>query len=642
MCGIAGIILPSSGTVAGTELESVSNALQHRGPDDVGFLGWRRGTTAVRTRDAKVAGGGQVGMVHRRLSILDLSPLGWQPMTSRDGRWMIVFNGEIYNFIELREELERAGDVFESHSDTEVLLAALVRWGEAALGKLVGMFAFALLDTVQGNVLLARDPFGIKPLFWAPRRGGIAFASEMKGLLVLDGISRDADLTQLYDYLAFSETDYDSRTFLRDVHQLEGGHLLRIRVGEQVHVEQPVPFWQLKADTEVDLSFPEAVAAVRTAFMRNVELHLRSDVPVGAALSGGIDSSSIVGCMRHLEPKLDLHAFSYYAEDERLNESRWIEQVSKATGAHGHVVRLAGEGLSDTLERVMAAQDEPFTTTSIAAQYLVFQSAASAGVRVMLDGQGADEMLGGYSTFYGPVLTQLVQSGRLLTAASMWRSLPGGGQVNRVQVGRYVANSFIPRAVKRQLSGRADRAAAPFWMDADWFANRGVTGAHRPRTGDPALRAQLVRALTGGMRQLLRYEDRNSMAHSVESRVPFLTPDFANLVLSLPAEYVIDARGTRKAVFREAMRGLVPNEILDRRDKLGFQTPETALLKSVAPWSAERMKRPGVAAFSPVLRQYTTAAADGLTQSGAAPDALPLWRWISALEWMRSSESQLG
>ncbi|MEP6780570.1 MAG: asparagine synthase (glutamine-hydrolyzing), partial [Gemmatimonadaceae bacterium] len=372
MCGIAGIVLPSNGTVTAAELNSVSQAIHHRGPDDVGFLGWRRGSTAIRSRDAELAGGGQVGFVHRRLSILDLSPLGWQPMCSKDGRWQIVFNGEIYNYIELRKELEREGDVFVSHSDTEVMLAALVRWGEAAIGRLVGMFAFALLDTVEGNLLLVRDPFGIKPLFWAPRRGGIAFASELKGLLVLDGISREADASQLYDFLAFGETDYDSRTFLKNVHQLEGGHLLRIRVGERVHVEQPVAYWQIKANAQVDLSFPEAVAAVRASFIRNVELHLRSDVPVGAALSGGIDSSSIVGCMRLLEPKLDLHAFSYYAEDERLNESRWIEQVTKVTGARGHVVRLAGTTLVSTLEKVMMAQDEPFTTTSIAAQYLVF------------------------------------------------------------------------------------------------------------------------------------------------------------------------------------------------------------------------------------------------------------------------------
>ncbi|MEP6763217.1 MAG: asparagine synthase (glutamine-hydrolyzing) [Gemmatimonadaceae bacterium] len=642
MCGIAGIVLPSNGTVTAAELSSISQAIHHRGPDDVGFLGWRRGTAAIRSRSSEDAGGGQVGFVHRRLSILDLSPLGWQPMCSKDGRWQIVFNGEIYNYIELREELQRAGDVFESHSDTEVMLAALVRWGEAAIGRLVGMFAFALLDTIEGKLLLARDPFGIKPLFWTQRRGGIAFASELKGLLVLDGISREADATQLYDYLAFGETDYDDRTFLKDVHQLEGGHLLRIRVGEQVHVEQPVAYWQLKTDTEVDLSFPEAVAAVRASFIRNVELHLRSDVPVGAALSGGIDSSSIVGCMRFLEPKLDLHAFSYYAEDERLNESRWIEQVTKVTGARGHVVRLAGETLISTLEKVMKAQDEPFTTTSIAAQYLVFQSAANAGVRVMLDGQGADEMLGGYSTFYGPVVAQLVRSGRLLTAGSLWRSLAAGSQNDRSQVSRYVAKTFIPRAMKRQLSGFGDRAGAPFWMDANWFAQRGVTGAHRPRIGDPFLRGQLARALTGSLRQLLRYEDRNSMAHSVESRVPFLTPDFANLVLSLPAEYVVDARGTRKAVFREAMRGLVPDEILDRRDKLGFQTPEADLLASVAPWSAERLKRPTGAEFAPVLSAHRAAAIDGLARSRAAPASLPLWRWLSTLEWMQSSGVQLG
>ena len=642
MCGIAGIILPASGTVTGAELDSVSSALQHRGPDDRGFLGWRRGAPTVRSRDPLEAGSGQIGFVHRRLSILDLSPLGWQPMSSRDGRWSLVYNGEIYNYLELRAELEREGEQFISHSDTEVLLAALIRWGEAALGRLVGMFAFALLDAQEGRVLLARDPFGIKPLFWTARHQGLSFASEVKGLLVLDGIARTPNVSQLYDFLAFGETDQDHRTFLKDVHQLQPGHLLRISVGERVEVGQPEAYWSLNAIEQADLSFPEAVAAVRSAFVRNVELHLRSDVSVGAALSGGIDSSAIVGCMRHLQPGLDLHAFSYYAEDERLNEARWIEQMTKATGARGHTVRLAGDTLANTLQRVMHSQDEPFTTTSIAAQYLVFQSASSAGVRVMLDGQGADEMLAGYSTFYGPVFAQFLHTGRFMTAAQLWRSLAREQQVPMVQVGRYAATSFVPRPVKRLLSGRADRASTPAWLDAEWFAERGITGAHRPRAPEPVLRTQLIRSLTGSLRQLLRYEDRNSMAHSVESRVPFLTPDFAKLVLSLPAEYVVDSRGTRKAVFREAMRGLVPDDILDRRDKLGFQTPEAQLLASVAPWALERLAGPAAQGLTLVRSQYRAEAAVCL-QRGQMPRAeLPLWRWLSVLEWMRSANVSLN
>jgi asparagine synthase (glutamine-hydrolysing) len=640
MCGIAGIVLPATGTITSAELTNVNRVIEHRGPDDHGFMGWRRGNPGKCTRDANEASGGQVGLIHRRLSILDLSPLGWQPMSSRDSRWTLVYNGEIYNYLELRAQLEVEGEVFVSHGDTEVLLAALIRWGEAALGRLIGMFAFALFDAQEGRLLLARDPFGIKPLFWARRHDGLAFASEMKGLLALDGISRDADLTQLYDFLQFGESDLDDRTFLKHVHQLLPGHLLRVRVGERVEIDPPAPYWNLAVDEEVDVSFGEAVTAVRSAFLRNIALHLRSDVPVGAALSGGIDSSAIVGSMRHLEPTLDLHSFSYYAEDESINEAHWIEQVTRATGAKSHVVRLADDSLACTLQRVIATQDEPFMTTSIAAQFLVFQSASNAGVRVMLDGQGADEMLAGYPTFYGPVIAQLLRAGRLSTAAGIWSALGRDPQISRKQVGRYVATSFIPRPIKQLLSDRVNRAAAPAWLDVDWFAQRGVTGAHRPREVDSLLRTQLVRAVTGGLRTLLRYEDRNSMAHSVESRVPFLTPEFAQLVLSLPAEYVVDSRGTRKAVFREAMRGLVPDTILDRRDKLGFQTPEADLLATVRPWMLERLDSPTGNAFMPLRAGHREATLNHLRGAGGIAQ-VPLWRWLSVVEWMRSSQARL-
>jgi asparagine synthase (glutamine-hydrolysing) len=642
MCGLAGMVVPSDTHTDPAEVTRFSVALQHRGPDDHGFLGWRSGEVARTGRSAQVTWNSQLALVHRRLAILDVSELGWQPMSTPDGRYHIIFNGEIYNYLELRKQLEGEGHHFVSHSDTEVLLAAIRAWGTSALSRLVGMFAFALLDTSENSLLLARDPLGIKPLFWSRHRGGVVFASEVKALLTLEDLPRTPDLSQVFDFLLAGESDQDTRSFLANVHQLEPGHFLRIQVGTQIDIAAPVPFWSLLVDEDKEISYLDAVDKIREHFLHNVKLHLRSDVPVGAALSGGIDSSAIVAAMRHLEPNLDLHTFSYLAEDERINEKRWIECVETAIGSRGHHVGLAGSQLSRTLDRVMMAQDEPFATTSIAAQYLVFESASFAGVRVMLDGQGADEMFAGYPTFYAPHASSLLRSGQLRTFATFWRALASVPDVKRSNVSRYIAHSFAPPALKQAFRGSALRRGIPEWMNSTWFADRGITGSHRKRDPGGALRPQLSSAVTSSLRPLLRYEDRNSMAHSVESRVPFLTPAFVQLALSLPGTFVIDRQATRKSILRDALRGLVPDAILDRKDKIGFQTPERSLMGSVAPWANRMLRGLSSASFPVISEPHLALLSDALATNNPVPAGLPMWRLLSLAGWVKANEIDFG
>ncbi|HOW17996.1 MAG TPA: asparagine synthase (glutamine-hydrolyzing), partial [Phycisphaerae bacterium] len=423
MCGIAGLIVSPPDRVDRAFVPLALRKLAHRGPDDHGcLLYWRSGVRPARDwrddlPDAEAA------LVHRRLSIIDLTEAGRQPMGSADGRYYIVFNGEIYNYVELREELEGLGHTFRSRSDTEVLLTACARWGTAALPRLVGMFAFAILDTRERRLLLARDFFGIKPLYYVVNKGRFAFASELKVLLEFADRPRRINPERLYQYLRYGYTDHGGETFLKDVRQVPPAHYLQIRL-DKLDDAEPVRYWDVDPTTRADVSFEQAARRTRELFLENMRLHLRSDVPVGTALSGGIDSSAIVMAMRQLGGKdLDLHTFSYVADDEAVSEERWVDVVTEAAGAVTHKVRPVPEELLADLDALIYSQDEPFGSTRIYAQYRVFRLAREAGIKVMLDGQGADEILGGYRFYLAARLASLIRQGRwvqVITILDRW------------------------------------------------------------------------------------------------------------------------------------------------------------------------------------------------------------------------------
>lgn len=626
MCGIAGVI--GSG-VAVDALERALDALGHRGPDDQGWLLWSRDrTTTGGARDA-IDGRGQVALLHARLSILDLSAHGHQPMSTADGRHHLIFNGEIYNYVELRKELEDLGHHFESSGDTEVLLAALVTWGTAALPRLVGMFALALLDTAEGTVLLARDPFGIKPLFYRHDRGRLAFASEIAALLELGG-ERRLNAGPAYDYLRWGLVDHGAATMFEGVHHLPAGTYLRVSTAGSDAAELQ-EYWHLPEE-RVDLAFEEATRQLRDAFLTSIELHLRSDVPIGAALSGGIDSSAIVCAARHVNSALDLHTFSYIADDPRISEARWVERVVSATGCTSHEVRVDGQQLVGDLDALVRAQGEPFGSTSIYAQRAVFETARRNGVIVLLDGQGADELFAGYGIYLGARVRELVRQGHLLTATRLVvRIVRQAGAGLIPQVAARSAASWLPAPARRRALALADRDAFPGWLDEDWFTARGVTGEARARSDD--LSGSLHDAFSSTrLPALLRYEDRNSMSFSLESRVPFLTPDLVRLVFGLPAQHLVAEDGTQKSVFRAAMRGIVPDEILDRRDKIGFSTPEVSWLSSNPGWVASALQGRAGERVGPITLPDPTALLERAARHPRRYDGV-LWRLINLTRW---------
>ena len=631
MCGIAGIVGDAI-SINPSLVERCGTELNHRGPDDHGFLLWKEGKGARLSKDLPDVLDGRVFFAHQRLSIIDLSPAGWQPMGTSDGRYFIVFNGEIYNYVELRRELEKLGWGFRSHSDTEVLLHAYAQWGPSVLNRLSGMFAFAVLDTQERKLFLARDFFGIKPLFYAYHEGAFAFASEIKALLRLPGFPRKVNPGRVYEYLRFGGLDHGRETFFGEIRQLPAAHYLEVSL-DHANDGRPVNYWKLDLEERTSLSLDDAAENLRTLFLDSVRLHLRSDVPVGACLSGGIDSSSIVAAIRHLEPDVELHTFSYAADDPSVNEERWVDMVGGATRAVVHKVRPTPEELVKDLDDLIGVQDEPFGSTSIYAQYRVFRLAKEAGIKVVLDGQGADELLGGYAPYLSTRLASLVAGGAWFEAmhfTSHARRLP------HVRTGTLLFSAgglLLPDFLRPWARRLIKQELTSCWLNDQWFIDQGVKPAepYRPR-GKEMLRRHLYESLEFGLRSLLRYEDRNSMAHSIESRVPFLTPQLARFIYSLPQEYIVDRNGVGKSVFRRAMRGLVPDPILDRQDKIGFATPEQRWLSTLKPW-VEAVLNSETARRIPALNHEALIAEWRDVLGKRRPFDWRVWRWINLIRW---------
>ena len=616
MCGIAGILGPvGSGTAP-------LRSLAHRGPDDSGWVA--HSPHGIHAPSHSL-------LLHRRLSILDLTAAGHQPMATADGAQTIVFNGEIYNYRELRDELARLGCVFHTQTDTEVLLQAYVTWGPACLRRLIGMFAFAIHDERRRMLFLARDFFGIKPLYYVQSGTGVfAFASEIKALVDWLPLKRSVNPQRLYEYLRFGRTDHHADTLWSEIRQMPSAHYLEVPF-DRPNAGEPVRYWHLPTDEPLDISFDEAAQQVREKFLQNIRLHLRSDVPVGAALSGGIDSSAIVCAMRLVAPQAELHAISFIADDPAVSEEKWVDLVARHAGATVHKVYANPDTLRADFDHLIYTQDEPFGSTSMYAQYCVFRHARAQGIKVMLDGQGADEMLAGYHAFLPARLGSLVRQGRWIEACRFARrasQLPGmrGAMRLWLQAGRLLLPSIGARMASRWLM--------PDWLNARWFQDRDVSFASTTGVRQRDMMREELRQMVGAtsLPMLLRFEDRNSMASSIESRLPFLTPDLAELLLRLPEEHILGWDGTSKNVFRHAMRGIVPDAILDRRDKIGFATPEHRWLKTMRPWVDETLaseRARSIAALNlPAMQRDWEAVL-----AGRARFDFRIWRWVNLIRW---------
>ena len=569
MCGIAGIF--SHDLTVLSRIGQMVETQAHRGPDGAGHLLLGSDARWGDNQAPLVQPGDFLALGHRRLAILDCTSAGAQPMTSNDRKDWITYNGEIYNYLELRKELEEMGFQFVTGTDTEVVLAAYRAWGVSCFKRFNGMWAIALWDGEREQLILSRDRLGIKPLFYSKASQFFLFSSEIKGILATGQVEARLNKSVAVDFLKWSTVNHRHDSFFKGIHSLPPGHFAVVEDPGESGFE-PVPFWSLEPNDDLaEVNMETAAAYFSETFRDAVRLRLRSDVPVGSCLSGGLDSSAIV-CqaneLRSGQPGL-FHTFTSGDSDPKYDECCWSDLVVGETGSVSHKVFPSAEGFAEDLPHLLWHQDEPFSTTSIYAQWCIMRRARQEGIPVLLDGQGADEILCGYRKFYVVYLIDLLRRkafGTFLTEIG-WLLIRGDRGFLRWREG----TRYLPKFLQSKLANLSD-----FLTDegrVEWF------DSNVRLMGDKTVEErQIEDLLFYSVPSLLRYEDRNSMAWSIESRVPFLDYRLVEAALSMPAGTKLN-KGRAKAVMRAALKDLVPKAVIERRDKMGFVTAQERWMK---------------------------------------------------------------
>jgi len=567
MCGICGILQRDPAEpVDAARLRRMTETLRHRGPDGEG-----------------VHVDGPLGLGHRRLSIIDLSDAGRQPMSTPDGRLWIILNGEIYNYKELRADLETRGHAFQSQSDTEVLLRLYLDEGPDCLKKLIGMFAFAVWDTSARRLFLARDHFGIKPLYYTATPSAFSFASEIKALVGANGIRAELDPASFADYVTFQFT-LGEKTLFRGVRKLMPGHFLTIEPGSDPVIRK---YWDFSFEIDTRHSEADFQQRLRELLEDSVRLQLRADVPVGAHLSGGLDSTTVTALAAATGVR-PFHTFSGgFADGPEFDETRYARLASAAAGSVHHEVFPTARDFVEWMPKLAYSMDEPAAGPGLFPQFAVSRLAA-ANVKVVMGGQGGDEIFGGYTRYLVAYLEACVKGGiegsqekdhrYVVTFESI---LPNLQQLRGYEpMLRHFMAEGVFDSPERRYFRLIDRSAEVRGaLDAGAWSQ---AGGYSPFASfHEIFDAQECHALINKMTRfdlktllpaLLQVEDRTSMAVSLESRVPLLDHRIVELVASMPP--MVKFKGGRsKHVFREVVADLVPAEIYHRRDKMGFPVP---------------------------------------------------------------------
>lgn len=631
MCGIGGAVLRGDNAF---DIAGWIERLRHRGPDDSGWAVFPSNGGISTDRDGAPCPA-QVMIGQGRLSIIDLSERGHQPFFSSDSRYCLSYNGEIYNYVELRRSLEANGAIFVSDSDTEVLLHGLIQRGAGFLHETVGMFAFGLYDRSKQTLLLGRDPFGMKPLYIAPFRDGLAFGSEINGFYGLPGVDLETRPQAVFNYLRYGATDNDTGVLVRGIRSVAPGSTMLIDTRNCRIVEEREVWTPTAAVEPLDISFEAAVTRLRELFLDSVSIHMRSDVPVAVAASGGLDSSWVLAAMRRLQPDSDIHAFSFTSPGEAVDESAWADIIAGSTGAVHHKFSVSPQEMIERTPGMVQRQGEPVGSLSVLAQHMLYEHVKRAGMKVILEGQGADELFGGYVGYAGTRIGSALRRGHLLDAARTLAATPAMNSLSIAATCQYVAQDALPPGLARIGRDLAGRSQVPPWLSRAWLAAEEIDldEHYAGRVGRASLRDVLAHDTRHNLTTLLRYGDRNAMAASVESRLPFLTREIASFALSLPDDYLFGSDGRTKRVVREAMRGLVPDAIVDRRDKIGFAPPFAVWLHGLAPW-VDGVLNSGAA--HPAIDAPALAAMWRRFREGEHDLAHGLWRPINFLAWLET------
>jgi asparagine synthase (glutamine-hydrolysing) len=518
----------------------MSESLKHRGPNAQGYFS-----------------NGNIGMGALRLSILDLSDKGNQPMFSKDKRFCIVYNGEVYNYIEIRNELKPKYD-FISNSDTEVVLYSFIEWGESCLNKFNGMFAFAILDIDNNVLFLARDRFGIKPLYYYLSRDAFIFSSELKSFKYILK-NREVDEKIMYNYLVFNRTDYDENTFLKGVKKLPHGYKLLIK-DNNFSLSK---WYNLKDNLKNGYTCAEEL---KENLVDSIRLHLRSDVPLGVCLSGGLDSSTLVSTLLKELKITDLQTFSaVYGKNKYGDESEYIDEFKDGLGQNLYKTYLTADNILNDIDDFIYYIDEPVPQISPLIHYKVMKL-AKEHVRVLLDGQGGDEQFAGYHYFFGTFFKELLSEKKFITLAReiFYYCL------------RHKSSLGLKSFLYFLLPGRIQSKVK---LSENNSLSLGFLSQFKQDLTVPDilykaqnLHSSLIEHFEYKLEHLLKWEDRNSMRFSLESRVPFLDHYIVENVLSSSSSLIIN-KGENKWLLRKAMKNILPDKIMNRQDKIGFDNP---------------------------------------------------------------------
>lgn len=561
MCGIAGIFNLDGRRVEKSQLQIMSDSIYHRGPDGDGF--WINSDV-------------EVGFGHRRLSILDLSSAGEQPMHYRN-QYTITFNGEIYNYLEVKERLISEGHKFVSDTDTEVLLTLYSDKGERCLEYLDGMFAFAIWDNKEQKLFCARDRFGEKPFYYHYVPGkSFMFASEMKALMVA-GVEKRIERHMLFNYLAYDviEDPFDKqKTFFEDIHKLEAAHYISINKKSGLTKKR---YWKQPdlLNINYNISFEDANQKFKHLFETSVKRRLRSDVAVGSSLSGGLDSSSIVCTIAKFisSSSQGIQTFSARFHDKNLDEGGFIEKVIAKTNATPHYTWPEADQMVKDIDSLFYHQEEPFTTASIFAQWEVMKLAKKHKVIVLLDGQGADEILAGYNHYMQPFLSDLYRNNKAAFREQVKKYDEMFHRKYPITF-RFKAEAYIPEFL-RTIGKMRRLFTVPEYLK---YFHPDFISQYKTRV-PPFKRFNTLNEALGfatfdyGLEKLLRFSDRNAMAHSREVRLPFLNHELVEFVFSLPPSFKIH-NGWRKRILRTSMEDILPKEIAWRIGKIGYEAPQ--------------------------------------------------------------------
>lgn len=542
MCGIAGIFnLYLNKQIKVEDLKRMTDTISHRGPDDEGA--WKNDSN-------------NIGLGHRRLSILDLTKKSSQPMHF-GSRYSIVFNGEIYNYLEIKESLIKKGVRFATTSDTEVLLHSYILNKEKCLNELDGMFSFAVWDNVEKTIFLARDRFGEKPLYYAVENGQFIFSSEMKAIWTYRGFKglREDKMTKYVKSHQITDQNDIYSTFYENISEFPNGHFLFLKHGDNIKFEK---YWELNINTfntfNGDLS--EALSQFQKLLITSVNRRMRSDVTIGSSLSGGLDSSTIVELINQQLRGNKQKTFSAKFPGFHRDESIFIDILcSKYDNIKSFSVTPDVEELKNNFCELVHYHEEPFGSSSIYAQWCVMKLAKNNKIKVMLDGQGADEFLAGYLPYYKAYLNQL-----------FWRDekIYSHELTSYNELRNFGINHYKDSETLRMKLGR---------LRAKFIDNKSPINQFH-------LKEILKTDLTStGLRSLLRFADRNAMAHSIETRLPFLSHELIEFVFTLPDSFLLNS-GWTKFILRKSMEDFLPTKIVWRKEKVGFETPQERWLRS--------------------------------------------------------------